>query len=133
MEQRYVFTVYQITLTNAEVAIINREGHHAVPKHKASLDITTTQRGDQGATAGLAWLAGHYTEAAKLVATDLEGVFEIGNCGPETSIARTAPMHSVSVGDIVEGPDGLHVVASFGFKPVLFGLLRDQLPSRRAV
>ena len=131
MEQRHVFTVHQITLTDAEVAIINREGHGAVPKHKASLDISIA--GDQGAAAGLAWLAGHYTEAAKLVAVDLEDVFEIGNCGPETSIARTAPMHSVSVGDIVEGPDGLHVVASVGFKPVLFGLLRDQLPSRRAV
>ena len=126
--ERFIFTVYQITLTDAEVAIINREGHHAVPKHKASLDISTPG-GAQGARAGLAWLAGHYTEVAKIVAVDLEGVFEIGNCGPETSIARTAPMHSVSVGDIVEGPDGLHVVASIGFKPVLFGLL----PSRRAV
>ena len=117
--RRHVFTVHQITLTDAEVAIINREGHDAVPKQIARLDVSTPG-GNPGEAAGLAWLAGHYTETAKIVARDLEDVFEIGNCGPETCIARTAPMHSVSVGDIVEGPGNeLNVVASFGFKPVL--------------
>ena len=128
--RRHVFTVHQITLTDAEVAIINREGHDAVPKQIARLDVSTPG-GNPGEAAGLAWLAGHYNEVAKIVASGLEDVFEIGNCGPDvfsignghgpqTSIARSAPMHSVSVGDIVEGPGNeLNVVASFGFKPVL--------------
>ena len=118
--RRHVFTVHQITLTDAEVAIINREGHNAVPKQIARLDVSTPG-GNPGEAAGVAWLAGHYTAVGKIIATDLEDVFSIGNGhGPQTSIARTAPMHSVSVGDIVEGPGNeLNVVASFGFKPVL--------------
>ena len=46
-------------------------------------------------------------------------MFHVGNMGPEELIERFAPMHSLSVGDIVEGTDGVkHVVADFGFKKV---------------
>jgi len=44
-------------------------------------------------------------------------VFEAGNIGPEDRITRHDHMHSISVGDIIEDPDGVkHVVASFGFE-----------------
>jgi hypothetical protein len=41
----------------------------------------------------------------------------VGNIGPESSIERLKPMHSVSVADVVETPEGVrHVVASVGFQ-----------------
>ena len=46
-------------------------------------------------------------------------MFETGNIGPEENIERLAPMHSVSVGDVVEEPSGKQFVcASFGWKEV---------------
>ena len=117
--QRHIFTVHQIHLTRAEIDAVNRDGHLAVPKQVARMDVSIPG-GDPGAAAGQAWVAGHFEPVAKIVAVDNEDVFNIGNIGPEERIAREAEMHSISVGDIIEGPDGLHVVASFGFKPVLF-------------
>jgi len=38
---------------------------------------------------------------ANIQATDLNDVFEIGNIGPENKIERLAPMHSISVGDVI--------------------------------
>ena len=44
-------------------------------------------------------------------------MFEVGNIGPESSIERLGKMHSVSVADVVETPEGVrHVVASVGFE-----------------
>ena len=44
-------------------------------------------------------------------------MFEVGKIGPESAITRLAPMHSVSVADVVETPEGVrHVVASIGFQ-----------------
>ena len=59
-----------------------------------------------------------YTLVAKITAPDLEGVFQIGNIGPESHINRIADrMASVSVGDIVEDPASrkTYLVANFGF------------------
>jgi len=44
----------------------------------------------------------HYDHVATIEATGLENVFEIGNIGPESKITRILPMHSISVGDIVQ-------------------------------
>jgi hypothetical protein len=61
--------------------------------------------------------AEYYKPVCIIEAEDLNGVFEIGNIGPEDSITRLAQMHSVSVGDIIEDPEGAqHMVDSFGFK-----------------
>ena len=52
-------------------------------------------------------------------ADSLNGVFEVGNIGPEENIERLDSMHSVSVADIIVDPEGnKHVVASFGFEEV---------------
>ncbi len=49
----------------------------------------------------------------------LDGVFEIGNIGPEENIERFLPMHSVSVGDIIEAPNGAYwIVDGCGFAKV---------------
>ena len=67
---------------------------------------------------------GLFRHTATIEADDLNGVFHIGNVGPEEKITRTNidPMASVSVGDVIVDVDNLcgHVVKSFGF-----GVLTD--------
>jgi len=62
---------------------------------------------------------GFYGHVADLATDDLDMAFQIGNIGPEASITRHAPMHSVSVGDVLVREDGSAViVASFGFNAI---------------
>ena len=106
MNQRY--KVHQISLTDNEIALVNLNGHGYVPKQKAKM---AAYRGT--------WepeYRKHYTHVSTIIAPSLEDVFKIGNIGPENAIARHAPMHSISVGDIIEDASGQeHMVASFGF------------------
>lgn len=110
------FKLFQIHLSDAEYDAVNANGHHAVPKQKAKLDIHFAD--NQGELASEAFAAGYYTHVANIDANDLNDVFEIGNIGPEENIERIAPMYSVSVGDLIEDEAGLRfVVANYGFKP----------------
>ena len=34
------YKVYQVTLTDADVNLVNAEGHHAVPKHLRNLNLS---------------------------------------------------------------------------------------------
>ena len=109
------YKLYQIHLTDAEVDQVNAEGHNAVPKQKAKLDMSFTD--NVAVLAKQAFDAGYYTHVSNIEAEGLEGVFEVGNIGPESAITRLKPMHSVSVADVVETPEGVrHVVASVGFQ-----------------
>ena len=109
------YKLYQIKLTEAEYNKINAEGHNAVPKHKAKLDMSFTD--NVAVLARQAMDLGYYTHVSNIEADGLEDVFEVGNIGPEENIERLAPMHSVSVADVVETPEGVqHVVASIGFE-----------------
>ena len=57
-----------------------------------------------------------YDIVCEIEAADLDEVFEIGNIGPEEKITRIAPMHSVSVGDVIRTDRGrCFVVSDFGF------------------
>ena len=59
-----------------------------------------------------------YTLVSEITAPDLNGVFQVGNIGPESYIRRIADrMASVSVGDIIEDTDTQekYLVANFGF------------------
>ena len=57
-----------------------------------------------------------YDIVCEIEAADLDEVFEIGNIGPEEKITRIAPMHSVSVGDVIRDDRGrCFVVSSIGF------------------
>jgi len=115
------FAVYQIQLTNAEIDLINANGHGAVAKQKIKLNMTMDFDGHRiGGLASEAMEAGYYTHVANITADDYNGVFEIGNIGPERNIERLTRMSSVSVGDVIVGEDGtMAVVASVGF--VAFG------------
>lgn len=115
------FAVYQIQLTNAQIDLINAQGHSAVPSHKIKLDMSMDFAGHKiGGLASEAWEAGYYTHVANIEAEDYNGVYEIGNIGPERNIERLTRMSSISVGDVIVGEDGtLAVVAPIGF--VAFG------------
>jgi hypothetical protein len=109
------YKLYQIHLTDAEVDQVNAEGHNSVPKHRLKLDMSFTD--NVAVLAKQAFDAGYYTHVSNIEAEGLEAVFEVGNIGPESAITRLKPMHSVSVADVVETPEGVrHVVASVGFK-----------------
>ena len=76
---------------------------------------------------GDAFLANLYHEVATITADSLEGVFEIGNIGPFENIHRTCDnMHSISVGDLIQGEDGEKwIVKPSGFEKLfdhIFGL-----------
>ena len=118
MSEKY--KIFQIKLTDAEYDIINEEGHDAVHKNSLRLDMNL-RKNDTAVIAADAFRRGYYTHVSNINALGLESVFQVGNMGPDELIERLAPMHSLSVGDMVEGPDGVkHVVASFGFKQVRF-------------
>ena len=60
-----------------------------------------------------------YKEVCEIEAEDLDEVFEIGNIGPDEKIRRFdfAPMHSISVGDVIMTETyECYVVAPFGFE-----------------
>jgi hypothetical protein len=112
------FKLYQIHLTDAEVDLINEKGHNAVPKQKVKLDVQFAD--DPGEVAGVALALDYYKHVANITADSLEGVFHVGNMGPEKSIERLDDMYSVSVGDVVEDELGnKSVVAKFGFEAII--------------
>jgi hypothetical protein len=115
------FKLYQINLTDEEVDIINAANDHgAVPKNKLRLDLTMPFGKIDPMLVKIGFSKGYFEHVSNITANSLEGVFEVGNIGPEENIERLAPMHSVSVGDVVEDMDGKrHVVASFGFEEII--------------
>ena len=110
-----LYTVYQIRVERRVLDRVNELGHEGAaaqyPQYRARLN--TMIRGSRGY---LAEYAEYYSPVCMINAETLDGVFQIGNMGPEDSITRLAPMHSVSVGDIIEDQAGRRVmVDSFGF------------------
>ena len=113
------YELHQIHLTDEEHNKVNAEGHNSVEKHKLHLDMNFSDKAE--VLAKEAWDKGYYTHVSNIT-TDkgLEGVFEVGNIGPEENIERLAPMHSVSVADIIVDEAGnKNVVASMGFEEVI--------------
>ncbi len=51
-------------------------------------------------------------------ADDLDGVFHIGNVGPEEKIERFGKMTSVSVGNIIQANGRYMIVKPFGFEEI---------------
>ena len=102
------YKVFQFQLDDADTDLVNAQGWDASDKLRAYMAVRF------GRWAPVAHK--HYNLVAEIEAATLEQVFEIGNIGPEHAITRCAPMHSVSVGDVVLDPQGdMHLVASVGF------------------
>jgi hypothetical protein len=107
--------LYQINLTRADCDRANRG--EVFPKLTAYRDASML-----GEFPGREF----YSHVADLATADLDHAFEIGNVGPESKITRHAPMHSISVGDVLV-PTEAHaeagigfIVQSVGFAPVEF-------------
>jgi hypothetical protein len=110
------FTVLQIQIADSVYDQVNRLGHeeaaHAFPEYRAYMD--TMFKGSDGYKPEYSEF---YKPVCTIEASNLNRVFDIGNIGPEESITRLAPMHSVSVGDIIQDPDGTqYMVDRMGFK-----------------
>ena len=103
--------LYQILLSKEVIAKVNAGASMAeVPEWKAHLDAQCLGQfpGSQ-----------FYMHVADIDTTDPEHAFEIGNIGPEEKITRYAPMHSVSVGDVLVTDYGTaFIVKSIGFESV---------------
>ena len=57
-----------------------------------------------------------YKPVADINANSVDEVFQIGNIGPNNKISRKAPMHSISVGDVIVSETGVtRFVAPIGF------------------
>lgn len=68
------------------------------------------------------WAAGYYSHVANVATDDKEEAFEIMNLWTpkcEAKVTRLAPLHSLSVGDVVVDEAGVaHYVDRFGYKLV---------------
>ena len=109
------FTVHQIRIDRSVYDQVNQLGQDQAaaqyPQYRACLDMMC-----YGSKRYIAEYAQFYKRVCIIDAKDLDDVFNIGNIGPEESITRLAPMHSVSVGDIIEDQLGdRYMVDSFGF------------------
>lgn len=110
------YSVYQIVMDEQDHVKINtmdnpRKNHPKLAAHMAAITGDFQKAMDSGM----------YSEVAVIEADDLDGVFHIGNVGPEENITRLDQMHSVSVGDLIKTPDGqMFAVANHGFTEVDF-------------
>lgn len=112
-----MFKVHQVTLSDGDCLWINDLGWDGAAEKSptiAAYMLATLERKYQQA-----FQTGEFKHVATIEAGDLNEVFDIGNIGPEHLITRHAPMRSVSVGDVIETPEGeFFAVASFGFEKV---------------
>jgi len=94
-----IFKVMQINLSDQQVNEVNlasKDGE-TLPEYYTRRSAATASPSHRTITE--AWDL--YNTAAYIEAEDLDEVFEIGNIGPEDSISRAGPMHSISVGDVI--------------------------------
>lgn len=98
------YTVYQINLSDDQYAA-----------HRETYLNTTFRPTVESIIAA----CGLYEPVAEITADSLSQVFDIGNIGPESSITRLAPMHSISVGDVIVDECGhAFYIAPVGFKRI---------------
>ena len=104
------YSIYQINLTDEQIDEINSSD--VLPDYYVRRCATTLSP----SVAAIEAASDLYEKVAVIEADDLNGVFQIGNIGPEENIERIKGMHSISVGDVIEDEDGIKCfVASFGF------------------
>lgn len=117
------YELHQIKLTQTEIDYLNAANNHdALDKNRLRLDMQFTLGNEELITMAKKALAENYYTHVSNIKTEkgLDGVFEVGNIGPEENIERFSNMSSASVGDIVVDPQGKkHVVAAFGFAEVI--------------
>ena len=95
------YTVYQFKLSHEAADEVNRVGWDEAMKLFPEVEINLRVSFMGGSTNFSEWMSEYYNPVCTIDAESLNQVFHIGNMGPEESIERLAPMHSVSVGDVI--------------------------------
>ncbi len=109
------YDVFQFVLTEEMIDEVN-SSENRPDFYKKYIDTTWNPTAETIVAA-----KSFYKKVATIEAADLEQVFEIGNIGPEKKITRHAPMHSVSVGDVIVDATGVaKFVNRLGFTAVAF-------------
>lgn len=110
------FEVLQINLSREQIDLVNNSEVRPA-FYEQYLNTTFRPTAEAIVTA-----SAMYQKVAVITAENFEDVFTVGNVGPEEQIERLAPMHSVSVGDVVIREDGVTMyVDSYGFKQLPVG------------
>ena len=115
------YDLYQIRLTDEQIDEVNASAGKLPEFYTKYLDTTISPN-------FLKVLAARdmYSKVAVIKADNLEGVYEIGNIGPESAITRLDRMKSVSVGDVAVAEYGTaYFCASFGWNEVE-GFMTDE-------
>lgn len=112
-----LYSVFQINIDELDAILVEAYGWDGAAKksEKVRAYVASTQ----GTDFEYAYGTGHYRKVAEIDAKSLDDVFRIGNIGPEEQINRLSSMHSVSVGDVIQNPEGVfHAVARSGFEEI---------------
>lgn len=111
-----LYKVFQVNLTQAESALVN--SGVKIPRFEFYKQVAMPMSDEPvGDLIRRNW--SYFEHTANIDANSLEGVFQVGNIGPEDSITRLQPMTSVSVGNVIEDPQGFRwYVAPMGFEAV---------------
>lgn len=112
-----MYELYQISISHLskEINALGWEGAIAkYPVVKAYMDATAGEKFQE------AFESEEYKKVAEIKAESLDEAFAVGNIGPEENIKCFAPMHSVSVGDILVDvvTDEIFAVAPYGFEKI---------------
>tara|TARA_R110000787_G_scaffold178705_2_gene290484 strand:+ start:241 stop:678 length:438 start_codon:yes stop_codon:yes gene_type:complete len=112
------YHILQISLTNAEVDLLNEKGHDAVPRHARHLNVTIHDKfGDI--------LIHDYDHVADIEADSLAEVVDLGNADidrynhPQINIVIDNPeqgLASISEGDIIINSKTLKCYYDTGYK-----------------
>lgn len=115
------YTVFQFKLSREARNVVNTVGWLEAEKQFPEVAIQRDVLFSGGSEYFSAWMSEYYNPVCNIDASDLDDVFHIGNIGPEESIERLAPMHSVSVGDVIRDNDmgTYHMVDGEGFTQLL--------------
>ena len=112
------YHILQISLTDAEVDLINEKGHDAVARHARHLDVTIRDKFDD-------LLIHDYDHVADIEADNLAEVVNLGNADidrknhPQINIVADHPdqgLASISEGDIIINSKTLKCYYDTGYK-----------------
>jgi hypothetical protein len=119
--QDFNYTVLQFKLSREASDAVNSVGWTDSMKQFPEVQIQLEVSFSGGSKGFSSWMSEYYVAVCDIDANDLEGVFHVGNMGPEEKINRRSKMHSVSVGDVVRcnRTGTFHMVDGCGFTQLL--------------